>query len=226
MSVFYIFIELIVGFILLLALTKILGKTQISQLTPFDFISALVLGELVGNAIYDKNVHLGMIVFAIVVWGMLIYITEWITQKFRSTRELLEGKPSILISRGKIVREALKKNKIDIDQLQGLLRKKNVFSIQEVEYAILEATGDISVLKKPKYQTPTIQDLSLPETPVYLTYPLISDGVVDEDNLKEAGFDRNWLMKKLREKHIASPEEVIYAEWNEALGFHVQKNKV
>lgn len=226
MSFLYIFVELIIGFVLLLALTKILGKTQISQLTPFDFISALVLGELVGNAIYDKHVHIGMIIFAIVVWCILIYITEWITQKFRSTRELLEGKPSILISRGKIDREELKKNKIDIDQLQGLLRTKNVFSIQEVEYAILETTGKISVLKKPKYRTPTAQDLSLPETPMYLTYTLINDGIVDEDNLKEAGFDRNWLMKKLKEKHISNPEEVFYAEWNEALGFYVQKNKV
>lgn len=226
MSFLYIFFELIVGFVLLLALTKILGKTQISQLTPFDFISALILGELVGNAIYDKEVHLGMIVFAIVVWGLLILITEWITLKFRKTRKLLEGKPSILISKGKIIRQALKKNKIDIDQLQGLLRKKNVFSIQEVEYVILETTGEVSVLKKPKYAAPTIQDLSLPEKPVHLTYPLISDGIVDEDNLIEAGFDYNWLMKKLKENHISKPEEVLYAEWNEALGFFVQKNKV
>lgn len=223
MSFFYIAIELIIGFFLLLFLTKMLGKTQISQLTPFDFISALVLGELVGNAIYDKKVHLGMIIFATFVWGLLIFVTEWVTQKFRKTRSLLEGKPSILIRKGKIDRNALKKNKIDIDQLQSLLRQKNTFSIQEVEYAILETTGEISVLKKPEHLPPTNEDLSLPLKPVHLTFPLISDGKVDKNNLKEAGFDESWLMKQLKEKKISKPEDVLYAEWNKTLGFYIQK---
>ncbi len=222
----YTAIELIVGFFVLLLLTKLFGKTQLKELTPFDFISALILGELVGNAIYDKNVHLGMILFATLVWGVLIFGTEWITQKFRKTRKFLEGAPSFLIRRGQIDRKQLAKNKVDIDQLQSLLRQKNVFSIREVEYAIMESSGDLSVLKKPEFAEPTAQDLSLPLQPVYLTYTIISDGVVDEGNLKEAGFDRNWLMKQLKANHVSKPEEVLYAEWNEAKGFYLQKNKV
>lgn len=220
----YIGIELVVGFIVLLILTKLFGKTQISQLTPFDFISALVLGELVGNAIYDKKVHLGMILFATFIWGLLIIITEWITQKFRKTRGILEGRPSILVRKGKIVRKELKKNKVDIDQLQSLLRKQKAFSIREVEYAIMESSGDLSVLKKPEFATPTTQDMSLPLKPVYLTYPIISDGIVDENNLKEAGFDDNWLHKQLKINKVSKPEDVLYAEWNESTGFYLQKN--
>lgn len=222
----YIAIELIVGFLVLLILTKLFGKTQIRELTPFDFISALILGELVGNAIYDKNVHLGMIIFATLIWGILIIGTEWVTQKFRKTRTFLEGKPSILIRHGKIDRQKLKKNKVDIDQLQSLLRQKNVFSIREVEYAIMESSGDLSVMKKPEFATPTTQDLSLPLKPVYLTFPIISDGVVDESNLKEAGFDDNWLIKQLKANQVSKPEDVLYAEWNEAKGFYLQKIKV
>ncbi|MFA8439902.1 DUF421 domain-containing protein [Pueribacillus sp. YX66] len=222
----YIAIELIVGFSVLLILTKLFGKTQLKELTPFDFISALVLGELVGNAIYDKKVHLGMILFATLVWGLLIIVTEFVTQKFRKTRSFLEGKPSILVRRGKIDRKELKKNKVDIDQLQSMLRQKNVFSIREVEYVIMESNGDLSVMKKPEFTTPTTQDLSLPLQPVYLTYPIISDGVVDENNLKEAGFDDNWLSKQLKNNKVSKPEDVLYAEWNEAKGFYLQKNKV
>ncbi len=219
----YIALELIVGFIVLLTLTKLFGKTQISQLTPFDFISALVLGELVGNAIYDKKIHLGMILFATLTWGLLIIVTEWITQKIRKSRGILEGKPSILIREGKIDRKQLKKNKVDIDQLQNLLRQKEVFSMREVEYAIMEPSGMLSVLKKSNNAAPTNKDLNVPLKPVYLTFPLISDGKVDEGNLKEIGFDHTWLHNQLRANNIAKPEKVVYAEWNEVEGFYCQR---
>ncbi|PWA12683.1 DUF421 domain-containing protein [Pueribacillus theae] len=223
MSYGYIAIELVVGFIMLLILTKLFGKTQISQLTPFDFISALILGELVGNAIYDKNVHLGFILFATFTWALLIIIAEWITQKLRKTRKFLEGEPSIVIRNGLIDRKQLKKNKIDIDQLQNLLRQKDVFSIREVEYAILESNGSLSVLKKPMYATPTKSDLKIPPKPVHLAFPIISDGIVDEENLKEAGFDEAWLSKQLKLNKISNAKEVFYAEWKQDEGFYCQK---
>lgn len=82
-------IELLVGFVLLIA-TKILGKTQISQLTPFDFISAIVLGELVGNSIYDPKIKVWSILYSVFVWVILIYTIEVITQKVRGTRRFLK----------------------------------------------------------------------------------------------------------------------------------------
>ena len=217
-----IFIELLIGFIALMILTKLLGKTQISQLTPFDFISALVLGELVGNAVYDKNVHIGMILFATILWGVFIYVTEWLTQKFRKTRGIFEGKPSIVIKNGLIDRDQLKKNKLDINQLLNLLRQKDVFSIREVEYAILEADGKISVLKKSNYAKPTISDLNLPVKPVNLAITLISDGEIDRDNLRTAGFDEAWLEQQLRKLNIEKVNDVLYAEWKQDEGFYCQ----
>lgn len=222
----HIALELVVGFIVLLFLTKLFGKTQLRELTPFDFISALILGELVGNAIFDKDVHLGMILFATMVWGLLIFGSDWITQKYRKSRALLEGSPSILIRQGMIDRKQLKKNKVDLNQLQSLLRQKDIFSIREVEYAIMESSGDLSVLKKSNYASPTIEDLNLPLKPVTLTYTIISDGIVDNNNLKEAGFNETWLMKQLKKNQVSKPEEVFYAEWNKELGFYLQKSKV
>src|SRR5699024_740571 len=95
--------ETIFGFVALFVLTKILGKTQISQLTAFDFIAALVLGELVGNALFDDKAGVLDIAYVIFLWGGLLYIVEMITQKFKGSRFLLEGKPSMIIHEGKFV---------------------------------------------------------------------------------------------------------------------------
>lgn len=97
------------AFFALLLLSKVLGKNQITQLTPFDFISALVVGELLGNAIYDEDISLRYVLYAIFIWGSLIYTIEMLTQKFRITRGLLEGTPSVVIAKGRIQFKELKK---------------------------------------------------------------------------------------------------------------------
>ena len=79
---FDVLLELVVGYIALFIIVKVLGKTQLNQITPFDFISALVMGDLVSGAIFEREVDVFVILFAIVVWGVLIYLTEWLTQKF------------------------------------------------------------------------------------------------------------------------------------------------
>ncbi|WP_270181684.1 DUF421 domain-containing protein [Alkalihalobacillus sp. CinArs1] len=213
-----IFIELIVGFLALLVLTKMLGKTQITQITPFDFISSLVLGELVGNAIYDKDITYVTIIYTVTLWGLLIYVIEWITQKFRGTRKLLEGSPSIVIHHGRINRKNLKKNKLDLNQLQNLLRQKGIFSLREVEFAILETNGSISVLQKSEYSQPTRGDFDLRPVKEHLSTTFISDGKVDWGNLKEAGFNEEWLNKVLKKHHIDHPEEVLILEWKQDEG--------
>src|SRR5699024_6610090 len=127
---------------------------QISQLTAFDFIAAIVLGELVGNALFDKKAGILDIGFVIVLWGAILYAIEIITQKFKGSRFILEGKPSLIIHQGEIIYEELRKNKMDLNEILHLLRMKDVFSLQEVEYAVLETDGLLSVLKKAPYQTP------------------------------------------------------------------------
>ncbi|KAA0548779.1 DUF421 domain-containing protein [Bacillus sp. BGMRC 2118] len=219
-------IELTVGLLALLVATKIVGKTQISQLTPFDFISAIVLGELVGNALYDSKIHVWSILYAIGMWTLLIYIILILTQKFRNTRTFLEGNPSILVRNGKIDREQLRLNKLDINELQQLLRQeKDIFSLREVEFAILEPNGQISALKKPKYASPTIDDFGLKQKKVYLPISLVNDGVIDYDNLDTSGYDEQWLRDQLLENGINRVEDVLYADWMEDEGFYYQKKE-
>lgn len=205
--------ETIFGFCALFLLTKILGKTQISQLTAFDFIAALVLGELVGNALFDEKAGILEIGYIIFLWGALLFIVEMLTQKFSRTRHFLEGKPSMIIHRGKIIYEEMRKNKIDIGELQHLLRMKDVFAVQEVEYAILESNGDLSVLKKAPFQTPNKKDLNVFPTEPEIAMTLISDGIIYYDNLAEVDLTEEWLYDELRKQNFNDVNEVFYAEY-------------
>lgn len=218
---YHLSIELIVGFFALFLVTKLLGKTQITQLTPFDFVSALVLGELIGNAIYNKDIGLRYVLYAISLWGSFIYMLEWVTQRYKKTRGILEGNPAIVIRNGKLDRRQLKKNKLDINQLQHLLRDKDIFSIREVEYAILEANGTVNVLRKQQYDKPSNRDFNFKPQPVHMPIALISDGEVLWDNLKQAGYDEEWLLSQLHAKGIVKPNQVFFAEWLEGDSLYV-----
>lgn len=217
-----IFIETLFGFFALFIITKLLGKTQIRQLTPFDFISALILGELVGNALYDDQVLIRHIGFSIFLWGGLIFLIHYLTLKFKGLRALLEGKPTIVIMKGKLQREAMAKSKIDINELLHLLRMKDVFSVSEVDYAILETDGTVSVLKKTAFQNPDRLDLNLPLQEVKLPVLLINDGEVIDDNLTEHNLDLNWLEQELKKQNVQSIKDVFYAEYKKGENLYIQ----
>lgn len=214
--------ELFAGFILLFIITKLLGKTQISQITPFEFISALILGELVGNAIYDKEVGIIHIVFALFVWGLFMFIIEFFEIKVLKLRGVLEGDPSIVIKKGRMNRKEMGKNKMSINELQTLLRQKDVFSIREVDYAILESNGTVTVLRNAQYDSVTRGDMNLPQEEVHIPVSLIIDGTVLKDNLKNSGFDQGWLQKQIENHGCQKVEDVFYAEWLENKGLYLE----
>ncbi|MEI4790447.1 DUF421 domain-containing protein [Bacillus sp. FJAT-53060] len=223
MSFFNIFIELMIGFLALFFIIKLLGKTQFAQITPFDFISALILGEMVGNAIFDQEVSILHILFAVGVWGVLIYTIEWLSQKFKSLRAFLEGRPTLIIDKGNIRYNRLKKNKLDLNQLQTLIRAKGHFALNEIEFAILETDGSVSVLPKMKYTPATAEDVNVKGKEVKLPRTFIIDGEILRKDLQEAGFDDAWLRKQLRKQHISSYKDVLFCEWIENEGIYAIK---
>ena len=210
----YIALELTIGFVGLFIYTKLLGKAHFAQLTPFDFISVLVLGELVGNAVYDEKMHLGHILFSTALWGFLIFSLVFITQKWNKSRKPLEGEPTIVIRKGQLDFNAMRSCKIDLNELQTLLRQKDVFSFEEVDYAIMETNGTLSVLKKVQYEQPRRRDLKLNTAANVLPVSLILDGKLLRDNLAEAGVNEAWLKQKLKKAGASGYEDVFYAEWN------------
>src|SRR5699024_7382720 len=158
----------------------------------------------------------------ILVWGVILYIIEMITQKYKGSRFLLEGKPSLVIHKGELIYEELRKNKIDINEIQQLLRGKNVFAIQEVEYAVLETNGEISVLKKPQFDTPTKEDLKIVPRKAEMAVGLINDGEIIYDNLQEIGKSEQWLRNELRKQDYERLEEIFYAEFLEEKPLFIQ----
>ena len=216
-------IELFIGFFALFLITKLLGKTQFAQITPFDFISALILGEMVGNAIFDKEVSIQHILFAVGAWGALIYTVEWFSQRFKSIRAFLEGRPTLVIDKGKIRYNRLKKNMLDLNQLQTLIRAKGHFALNEIEYAILETDGSVSVLPKMKYTPATAEDVNVKGKEVTLPRTFIIDGEILKKDLQEAGFDETWLKQQLKDQHISSYKDVLFCEWIENEGIYAMK---
>lgn len=207
---FHISIELLGGFISLLISIKIIGKRQMSQISPFDFISAIVLGELLGNAIYDDNVTLYQIIFASLLWTFLLFITEKITQKLNFSRKLVQSAPTFIIYEGKFDYEQLKKERLDFPEVLALLRNKDVFSIQDVDYCIFESSGNITVIKNTS------------SNPV-LTLPIILEGKIVRDNLKYTMHDEKWVFNKLHNLKIKNIKDILYAEWNEKDEIFIQK---
>lgn len=214
-------LELVIGFFSLLFMARFLGKTQITQLTAFDFISALIMGELLGNAIYDDDTGIGKVLFAITVWTLLMVIIQFLGKKSIPLRTLFEGEPALVIQHGIIDRQALSKNRTNISELQTLLREKDVFSVREVEYALLEPDGSLSVLRKPEFDTPTLKDLKIPVTKKSLPSLLVSDGTILAKELPKIGKTEAWLRSELKKQGFSDVENVFYAEWRDEDGLYV-----
>lgn len=214
-------IKLIIGFISLFLIIILTGRTAINQLTPFHFIFVLVLGEFLGSTIYDNNIRIFHFLYAIGLWTLLLLIVEKVTKKYKSTRALLVGNPSIVIRDGIIDRKALRKNKLEVGDLLSLLRQGSVFSLREVKYGILEVNGQISLLLYSKYQQPNKEDLKLPEGHVYLPVSLIIDGKVLWGNLHDSGFNKQWLYNELETRGYSDEKKIFYAEWRKEEGIHI-----
>jgi uncharacterized membrane protein YcaP (DUF421 family) len=220
-SISFLTIKVIVGFVALFFIIIISGRTSISQLTPFHLVFILVLGDFLGSTIYEDKVKIFHFLYAIGLWTLLMLGIEFITLKNKSARSLFLGNPNIIIRNGVIDRKLLKKNKLDINQVLSLLRQNNVFSVREVKYGILEANGQLSILLKFKYQKPEKQDFNLPESPVDLPTSLIIDGEILWDNLQEHGFDKQWLQNKLTANGYENEKRILYADWRESEGIHI-----
>lgn len=179
-----------------------------SEITPFDLIYTLVLGGILEESIYDDAVHAGHILFALTVWGVLIYCIEVFVQKNDDINHVVKGKPSVLIHDGQLNVEELEKNHMEMEQLRALLRSKDCFSLEEARYAILETGGEVSVMKNTDVES-------------VLTILLIDEGHVEKKALKSIGKDKTWLLEELSDRGHPDPEKIIYAEWSQEKGLYV-----
>jgi uncharacterized membrane protein YcaP (DUF421 family) len=210
-----ILLKLTIGFVGLWIMTRLLGKKELSQLNPFDFISAMIMSEIVGNTIYEKQNSYVMLLFALVVWTCLSLLFEKLTQHVKKLRKPLEGEPALLIREGKLDIKKMRENSLDFDQLRMMLRSKDIFSMHDVAYAIYETNGSLSVLKKSAYDAVQRDDLQLQTKQRRLPCTLIEDGDVQDEMLSYLGRDEAWLRLQLQQQGYSDLGEIAYAELSE-----------
>lgn len=202
-----------VGFILLLILMRLLGKKQLGQVTYFTYITGVALGNIAGDMVVHRDIKLIDAVVGITFWAALTYVAEHITLKSSRARVFLNGEPTIVIKRGQVIEPSLRAQKINIDDLTMLLRGKNVFSIKDVEYAVMEPNGQLTVLKKEEQETVTKTDMGIPiKGRKYMPSKIIVDGKMVYKNLKELNIDEEWVYIQLKQSGINSVGDVLVAE--------------
>lgn len=200
-------VKLIAGLIGLLVVMRTLGKKALSEITPFDLIYTLVLGGILEESIYDDAVKVWHVLFALFIWGILIYIIEVFVQKSDKTNQIVKGKPSVLILDGKLNMEELEENHLEMEQLRALLRSQNCFSLKEAKHVLLETGGEISVMKKTDVDS-------------VLTILLVDEGIVAKNALRSIGKTEQWLLEELRKTKQENLKDIIYAEWSHESGLY------
>ncbi|MFT9596935.1 DUF421 domain-containing protein [Mesobacillus sp.] len=189
----HIIVSSVLFVVTLFAITKIGGKKQLSELSFFEYVSGITIGSIAGEVIMGLDGNLFHGVLAIVIFGTITYLHDLIGIKSKKFRDFFEGKATVIIKDGKVMEENLKKEKYTIDELNSLLRQKNVFKTADVEFAVLEPKGDLSVLLKKEVLPLTAKDLNLPVAPEKESYTVIMDGNVLNDQLASACKTKGWL---------------------------------
>jgi uncharacterized membrane protein YcaP (DUF421 family) len=208
-------IKLLAGFIILFIATKFIGGRELRQLNVFDFISAIVLSELVGNVLFQKDIHVLNMVYAVFFWTAMIYLIDKITIKSPRARHFLDGEPDLVIEGSNIDKRILGKHEMDLNELLGLLREKDIFTVREVEYAFIEPDGQLSVIKK-KFE-------GISEEKPVLPRALILDGEIAKDTLDRMGKDDGWLQNEIAKQGFSSPKQVFYGEFIEGCEWLLQR---
>ena len=185
----------------LILAVRLMGKRQIGQMEPSEFVVAMLVADLVAIPMQNNAIPLlNGLVPMLTVLGLELILSHLSLRSIR-LRKLLCGKPVILIDNGKIIQENLRRTQVTLDELSGHLREKDVLDIQTVQFAILETNGNLSVFPYPAELPATARDAKVKASKQYLPLTVISDGHLLSDNLKKAKKDGAWLQKVLLERN-------------------------
>ncbi|HEK9101318.1 DUF421 domain-containing protein [Bacillus pfraonensis] len=190
-------IRSLVILVILFSMTKLLGKRQISQLSFFEYVAGLTIGNIAAEITSGLERNFWHGVSSMLVFSLVPFFAGMAALKNKRLRNFIEGKATIFIKDGKVLEDNLKKENYTIDELLELLRKKNAFSIADVEYAVLESGGELNVLLKRDKQPLTPKDIGLQIAPAKETQTVIMDGNVLDEPLSASGHNRAWLHAEL-----------------------------
>jgi uncharacterized membrane protein YcaP (DUF421 family) len=204
----------IIGFFTLLIFARVLGRTQITQLTFFDYILGITIGSTASTLTTDLGSSAWPHWVGLATWVIAGLTMQWLSVKWRNVGRYLNGEPLVVIMNGKILETAMQKARYTIGDLLEQLRSKDVFDINQVEFAVLETDGEISVLKKSQFQPLTPKDMNIPTNYVGLSTEIIYNGIIIQKNLDHLRLDKDWLLTKLKEQNVNDPSDVFLATLN------------
>ncbi len=202
------FFRSIVLYIIVLIVMRLMGKREIGQLQPFELAISIMIADLATIPMTETGIPIFNGIIPILGLLLMHLIISMINLKSLRGREIICGKPSILIYRGKIDEKILKKERFTINELQEKLRSNNIVNLGDVEYAILETSGEVTVIQKPEKRGTIPEDFNIQPDYEGIPYDLVIDGKVMNKNLKLLGRNYNWLKKQV-EKFGIKPEEAL-----------------
>lgn len=194
------FLRTLVLYLLLVGVIRLMGKRQVGQMEPAEFVVTMLSANLVTIPMQDFSVPVYTGVIPIVTVLAMELILSAATVKSVGIRRILCGKPVILIENGKVLQENLRKTRISLDELTGQLRLKDILDITQVQYAILETNGNFSVFPYPQYRPAAANEAGVHVTGQSLPYTIVCDGHLLSENLAPAGKDAAWVQRELKKR--------------------------
>ncbi len=206
-----VFLQTVLSFFAIMFITRILGRQQVAQLTLYEYINGITFGSIAANLATDVGQRSWQHLTGLILYGILTLIVAFFVMKNRTASKIIQGEPVMVIQEGKILEGNLKRYHYTIDDLNVLLRRKDIFDIGDVKYAILESTGEISVMKRDEIRPVTLEDLKLsPDATKEMQLEVMVTGSIIYENLKSRGLTAQWLLSRLREQNIVSVKDVFY----------------
>lgn len=207
------FVRSIILYVIVLVVMRLMGKREIGQLQPFELAIAIMIADLASVPMSEVGIPIINGIIPILSLLVMHLIISFINLKSIKMRQLICGKPSILIYRGKINEKVLIKERFTINELQERLRANNINNLADVEYAILETSGQVSIIQKPNKRTTIPEDFNIVPEYEGISYDLVVDGKIMNDNLKILNKTYGWLKKEVNKFNI-EPEEALLVTVN------------
>lgn len=219
-------IRTVVLYLVVVITMRLMGKKQIGQLQPFELATAIMISELASFPMQDTRLPLIHGVIPIVTLLILQVSTSFLQLKSETLRSLFCGKPSILIMEGIVDQKELKHQKFSLNDLMEELRLNGFYNIEDIYCAILETSGQLSIIPKTELTAVTKADLSIRCTQDTLPVTLILDGKINKKNLNTIKKDESWLLSKLKKQNIKAPEHVFLAIMDTKKNLYIQQKKI
>ncbi|MCL6449127.1 MAG: DUF421 domain-containing protein [Armatimonadetes bacterium] len=197
-------------YFIVLIVVRLMGKREIGQLSPFDFVVAIIIAELAAIPMESTGIPLWKAILPMVTLAVLEVLLSYLALHSPFLRKILDGEPQVVIKNGQILKKELRKARYNLNDLLAQLREKGIVNVCDVEFGVLETSGKLSVIPKSQKRPVTPEDLGIATGYEGLPTVLIMDGMIVKENLRSSGLDEAWLQERLGEFNIR-PGDVFLA---------------